>query len=65
MSAEIIILPIIRVERPQRSEEFILPLHLHPRTAARLRNRAREWNLSEAEAAEMLLDEALDPRRMR
>lgn len=63
MSAEIIILPIIRVERPERSSmEEIVTLHLHPRDMARLRRRADLWNLTVVEAAEMLLSDALDPR---
>lgn len=62
MSAEIIILPHVRVERSEPPAGSVMVLHLHPRDLARLRRRATEWNMTEVETAEALLSQALDPR---
>lgn len=62
MTAEIIALPLVRVERPP-AEGSILVLHLHPRAAARLRSRARDCRIEPDELAALLLDKILFPEK--
>lgn len=62
MSAEIKIFPGLHVERPERPNDTLLALHLSKWDFGRLERLAREWNLTDAEAAEMLLSEAMTAR---
>lgn len=52
---------IVKVTRHE--SEGGLVLHLSKRDYGRLERLAREWNLTDAEAAEMLLSEAMTTRR--
>lgn len=61
MTADILILPIVRVERPEPPPEPPLVLHLHPRTARRLRAYARDCRVDPADLAVMLLEKILFP----
>lgn len=61
MTADILILPIVRVERPEPPAEQSLVLHLHPRTAARLRHLALDCRVEPGELAAMLLEKILFP----
>lgn len=61
MTADILILPIVRVERPEPSEGPLLVLRLQPRAAARLRNRARDCRIDPGDLAAMLLEKILFP----
>lgn len=56
MSAEIISLPVVRVER-----EAPIVLRLRKRTAARLKSKARDVRMEPDELAAMLLEKILFP----
>lgn len=60
MSAEIFILPIVKVEREENCEGIVIALSR--RDHGRLKRRAAEWGVSESWAASMMLSQALDPR---
>lgn len=61
MSADIFILPIVRVDRDtdDAPNSTVLRVTLKKADFSRLEKLAREWNLTDVEAAEMLLSEAI------
>lgn len=65
MSADIIILPMVPVSRLDRPNDTRLTVDLGVRNFGRLERSAREWNVTDAEAAVMLINEALDARGRR
>ncbi len=64
MSAEIIILPVIRLERPGGGPSLnALRVTLSNRDVARLRRISSGWEVSLEQAASDILAGALDPKR--
>lgn len=61
MTADILILPIVRVEREAPTDGSIVVLHLQPRAAARLRSKARDCRIEPDELAAQLLEKILFP----
>jgi hypothetical protein len=60
MTATVLILPVIRRES---DDAHLVQMRLGKLDAARLRNRANEWGVTEGEAAVAIISEALNPRR--
>lgn len=60
MTATIIILPSVRVER--HAAEVTLTLSLSDRDIKRLRAFANEWRMSEAEAARAIVSAFVNPK---
>ena len=63
-SAEVITLPVIRVERYADNGQSVL-ITLSRRDWGRLTRRADEWGMSQAETAASLISSSLDPRSPR
>lgn len=63
MSAQILILPVVRIERDKLLTKLSgLLVKLSDRDYARLCKIASQWNVSPDEAASMMLSRELDPR---
>lgn len=63
MSAIVIILPVVRAEHTDAAPSVVVTLK--HRDFARLRKRANEWGMPTAEAAAMILAQALEPPKRR
>lgn len=63
MTAQILILPVVRVERDEDGRDVVVTLSR--RDHARLKRRAVEWGLPLEEAASALLSQMLDPKGRR
>lgn len=61
MSAEIITLPVVRVERGQPSGDLTLVLRLRPRAGRRLQAKAKDCGITPDELAALLLEKILFP----
>lgn len=61
MTAEIVTLPVVRVERGEPSGDLTLVLRLRPRAARRLRAKAKDCGIMPDELAALLLEKILFP----
>jgi hypothetical protein len=65
MAAKIVKLPTVRVERTAAIEAVTIAVTVLPRTYKRIADRARQWDLEPAEAAAMILSDAVAPKPRR
>lgn len=61
MTADIHVLPVVRIEREALPEGSIVVLKLQPRAAERLRSKARDIRIEPDELAALLLEKVLFP----